>query len=272
MTSQPRYEIQRRRFPALGAITVSLVAHAVVIVGVLYPWSSDTKTSLPAITVTVISADHTEMAATTPSPLVSRPPRRPDAMSRPVEEVLALATKFDAPPFPPAKPKWKPVPTSEVIAGNSAETRQFGSHEPSKISRRRSITPSLHSGLTNAEPLPAQHVVREARDIAALTEKTTTPDQPLAHGPILDAALIAGLQPEYPLLARRRGYQGRVVVVASVLSSGEVEFASLVTSSGYGMLDDAALAAVKAWRLLPARKDGEAVDGRIKIPFDFVLQ
>ena len=269
MTSQPRYGIQRRRFPALGAVAVSLVAHAVVIVGVLYPWSSEIKTPLPAITVTVISADHTEMAATTPSPLVSRSPRRPDAMSRPVEEVFALATKFDAPPIPSAKPKWKPVKTLEIVAKPPTETRQFSSHEPSEILRRRSITPSLHSGLTSAEPLPAPQV---ARDIAALTEKMATPDQPLAHGPILDTTLIAGLQPEYPLLARRRGYQGRVVVVASVLSSGEVEFASLVTSSGYGMLDNAALTAVKAWRLLPARKDGEAVDGRIEIPFDFVLQ
>ena len=63
-----------------------------------------------------------------------------------------------------------------------------------------------------------------------------------------------------------------MVVAAAVLSSGEVAFASLVASSGYDLLDHAALDAVRTWRLLPARKDGEAVDGRIEIPFDFVLR
>jgi protein TonB len=272
MTSPLRYEIQPRRRPAFGAVAISLLVHIVVIAAVLYPWSSNITTPLPAITVTVISANHTEKAATTPSPLVSQSPRRPDAVPRLVEEILALATKFDAPPIPPAKPKWKPVKILEIVATLPTETPQFASHESSKLSHRRSIAPSLHSGLTSVEPLPIPQVSREARDVAALTEKMATPDQPLAHGPILDATLIANLQPEYPILARRRGYQGRVVVVASVLSSGEVGFASLVTSSGYEMLDDAALAAVKAWRLLPARNDGEAVDGRIEIPFDFVLQ
>jgi len=131
---------------------------------------------------------------------------------------------------------------------------------------------SLAETSTRPEPLSVEQAARVTQDVAALKVEMARQNQSLAHGPILDTALVAGLQPEYPLLARRRGYQGRVVVAASVLSSGEVEFASLVSSSGYGMLDDAALDAVKAWRLLPARKDGEAVEGRIEIPFDFVLQ
>jgi protein TonB len=131
------------------------------------------------------------------------------------------------------------------------------------------------TGVARREPAPAGRIVDAERSgiaaaVAAMKTRSFADD--FQTGPVIDATLVAGLKPEYPVLARRRGYEGRVVVLASVRSSGAVARASVVESSGYRVLDAAALTAVKRWRLLPARRAGVAVKGSIEIPFDFVLQ
>jgi len=59
-------------------------------------------------------------------------------------------------------------------------------------------------------------------------------------------------QPDYPGLALRRGYEGTVVVQFTVAASGRIEAAQLGQSSGFAVLDDAALETVKnRWRFPP---------------------
>ncbi len=255
-----------------SAMVLSLLAHAVVFAAVLHPWSFVVDKRLPPIIVTLVSVapdvseDRAEQAAT-----ADQYPKRP----APSLLALALPEAIVAPappPIPPVKPASAPPAGSVINADASDGPADSVDQTPSTAPRRNPVAKLLVAMVTWIEPIPRQQDKLRSRDVAALAAKIIAPTEPLAHGPMLDASLVTDLQPEYPLLARRRGYQGRVVVAATVLSSGEVEFASLVSSSGYDMLDDAALEAVSAWRLLPARKDGEAVDGRIEIPFDFVLQ
>jgi protein TonB len=256
-----------------SAVVLSLLAHAVVLAAVLHPWSFVVYNRLPPIIVTLVpvapdvSEDRTEQATVAdPHP------------NRPAPSVLALAPpEAVEAPAPPPTPPVKPTSTlpahSMTPAGISNRSVDDVVLNASTAPPRSPTAKLLVVTVTRIEPIPRQQDKLRPRDVVALAAKMAGPvAEPTAHGPILDASLVADLQPEYPLLARRRGYQGRVVVAADVLSSGEVEFASLVASSGYDMLDDAALDAVRAWRLLPARKNGEAVDGTIEIPFDFVLQ
>lgn len=55
----------------------------------------------------------------------------------------------------------------------------------------------------------------------------------------------------YPLLARRMGWHGLVVVAASVAADGNVTSVSIAQSSGHGVLDSAAVDAVRAYRFPP---------------------
>lgn len=58
--------------------------------------------------------------------------------------------------------------------------------------------------------------------------------------------------PEYPRLALQRGYQGRVVIQFEVNERGEIARAEVERSSGYVMLDEAALNTVRTrWRFAP---------------------
>jgi TonB family protein len=63
----------------------------------------------------------------------------------------------------------------------------------------------------------------------------------------------------YPEISRRLNQEGTVVVSYTILADGSVSNPSVITSSGFSDLDNAALVAVKTWRYTPASKDGVAV-------------
>lgn len=68
-------------------------------------------------------------------------------------------------------------------------------------------------------------------------------------------------QPEYPVEARRDGSEGAVILDFVVRPDGQVEPSSIGVeeSSGYPVLDDAAVAEAAKWRFLPATRNGAPV-------------
>lgn len=79
-------------------------------------------------------------------------------------------------------------------------------------------------------------------------------------------------KPPYPDFARRLGHEGRVVIRIQVLASGAVAAARIERSSGYAVLDEAALATIKRWRFRPAQRGGQPVDATLNVPITFRLQ
>jgi TonB family protein len=78
-------------------------------------------------------------------------------------------------------------------------------------------------------------------------------------------------KPVYPPEARAKGYQGKVLLRVEVLSDGQVGQIAVKKTSGYEALDQSALAAVKQWRFIPARKGEVAVPVWVIIPIKFQL-
>jgi protein TonB len=79
-------------------------------------------------------------------------------------------------------------------------------------------------------------------------------------------------KPPYPLEARNKGYQGRVLLKVEVLPDGRVGEIELKESSGYEVLDESALATVKKWRFIPARKGKVAISCWVNVPITFQLK
>lgn len=77
--------------------------------------------------------------------------------------------------------------------------------------------------------------------------------------------------PEYPRRARQLGFEGAVLLHVWVNPSGEVDHAEIAASSGYAVLDDSALRAVKGWRFKPARQGGQPVAALVQVPVRFAL-
>jgi protein TonB len=91
-------------------------------------------------------------------------------------------------------------------------------------------------------------------------------------GPTEPLALRSGnAPPVYPEPARRRGWEGRVVLRVLVDVTGLPTDVAVGTSSGYRMLDDAAIAAVRRWRFEPARFAGVPVIASVNVPVTFRL-
>ena len=78
--------------------------------------------------------------------------------------------------------------------------------------------------------------------------------------------------PGYPRTAKKRGYQGTVVLSVLVDEYGRVANLWVFTSSGYMILDNAAAKAVKKWFFEPGKIGTRNVDMWVKVPIRFQLK
>jgi protein TonB len=83
---------------------------------------------------------------------------------------------------------------------------------------------------------------------------------------------LSNASPRYPYLARRRGLEGRVVLRVRVSAAGNAAAVRVRQSTGYRLLDDAAVEAVETWRFVPASQGGIAVAGSVDVPVTFRLK
>ena len=170
-----------------------------------------------------------------PAPSVQAPPR--PALPEPQPRVPTL-------PQPVAKPKpvAMPLPLS----------RQPVAEPVAVVPAESSPVPAGAPVATSAAAVPAGG--------GALVEAR------------FDADYLQNPAPVYPSLSRRMGEEGRVLLRAYVLPSGHPESVELRQSSGSARLDEAALAAVRKWRFVPARRGGEAVAAWVLVPITFRLE
>ena len=78
-------------------------------------------------------------------------------------------------------------------------------------------------------------------------------------------------KPEYPMVARRRGYEGEVVFNVLVLNNGDVGKMEMLKTSGHSVLDNSAQAALKKWKFVPGKSNGKYVPSWVKVPIEFRL-
>ena len=79
--------------------------------------------------------------------------------------------------------------------------------------------------------------------------------------------------PPYPLVARRLGMEGVVLLEVVVAPDGRAADVRIVRSSGHPALDESALATVRdRWRFVPAHRDGVPVESRVTVPIRFKLE
>ena len=101
----------------------------------------------------------------------------------------------------------------------------------------------------------AEHQARYADDVSRFfsslspEEKAGDANCPQAPGSGVTTRVRLGraIPPEYPLIARLSGWEGRVVVHVTFLPNGRPDQFTVGRSSGYESLDKAAIDAVKQW-------------------------
>jgi protein TonB len=78
--------------------------------------------------------------------------------------------------------------------------------------------------------------------------------------------------PRYPRLARKRKYQGVVILEVFVNQDGDVGAIKVFKSSGYAILDKTALKTVKNWEFEPGKHGDETVGMWVRTPIRFRLE
>ena len=125
--------------------------------------------------------------------------------------------------------------------------------------------------------------IPDAVEIPKPVEKPTLPAFRAPHpAPVTPAPVQArvdapprpkrAIRPDYPKGSRQRGEQGDVVVEMMVNPQGEIDEATVVSSSGFVELDEAALRAVRFAKFTPARSGGETVASIARITLAFKLK
>ena len=78
--------------------------------------------------------------------------------------------------------------------------------------------------------------------------------------------------PKYPRTARRRGFQGTVLLEVLVGPQGNVLDAKIVHSSGYPILDKSALQIVPDWLFEPGYRGILPIEMWVRVPIEFKLK
>ena len=96
---------------------------------------------------------------------------------------------------------------------------------------------------------------------------------PEFKGAILETepSYLQNSPPLYPRIAVERGYEGMVILKASVLKDGSCGQIEILNSSGHQVLDRAALKAVEKWKFVSARRGMIPISSWVNIPIRFKL-
>jgi protein TonB len=78
-------------------------------------------------------------------------------------------------------------------------------------------------------------------------------------------------KPIYPRRSIAKNQEGKVLVDVRVDTRGRVISLEVHKSSGYPLLDRAAIKSVKYWIFEPARQHGMKIDAMVRVPVNFIL-
>lgn len=123
-------------------------------------------------------------------------------------------------------------------------------------------------------PKPAMQAVAAARIPSGRQAASTGADTavpPTLVPPMFGLAYLNNPKPVYPLAARRRGIEGRVLLRVRVSAAGQPMSTDIEDSSGHRILDLAARDAVREWRFVPAHRGDEPVEAFALVPIRFSL-
>lgn len=177
----------------------------------------------------------------------------------PHQQVIDISVvKISPPELPQATPAFDT--SVEPLKPVKPDTPLVQRKPPSQSKQMRERAEMPFKQASPAPPTSGPQAPEATETLAAITE------------PVFNATYLHNMPPVYPDEARRKGVQGKVLLVVKVTPQGNAMDISIAHSSGYRLLDTAARDAVSHWRFVPARRDGQIVESRVIVPVEFRLE
>lgn len=195
-------------------------------------------------------------------------------VAQPAPREQGISINFSPAPSPAPErsapePVWQPAPEPERQEKPPVvEPVPVAVPEPApKVARPRQPRPQRASAAVPRVDKPATPTETAQPRITATTAK-----EPSGAADPEPLRSYANPKPVYPELARKRGQEGLVRLKAYVDDRGELLELVVAKGSGFSLLDDAAMKAVRSWRFKPGLRDGQPVKGYVVIPVEFRLR
>jgi protein TonB len=171
-----------------------------------------------------------------------------------------------ATPVPEAQPQMSPQPAP--LVPRPIERRVLATHAAPTAVPVAQETSAATSDVLPAEPAASSAGVAERPVPVRPAPQSVAPLETQAAGRM---GYLSNPAPVYPDSAQDRGIEGTVLLHVRVLADGRAESVDIQQSSGWRILDDAALRTVRNWMFVPATRGGAAVDGWASVPIVFKL-
>jgi protein TonB len=238
-----------------GAHVVILGALAVVHIGDVR-WQHTVARGMP-LTLTLLAAAPREAAEPPVSQVFERPiePHRPARLAAARNPAVEVAVDR-----PADLSLAEPVPSTAepALSRPAATTASPVPPDPAeRILRSLRRKPPRISPETVTDPVTLPQAIN--------TEAGATVDQ-------LARKLPENPPPPYPLDARLARQEGRVLLTVDIDAGGRVVQAAVYRSSGFPLLDAAAVQAVRDWRFAPATASSRPVASQLLVPIRFSLR
>lgn len=208
-------------------------------------------------------------------------------------ELLMVEQKGAKPQQPTPPVDNKPAPARPTETATTEPKKDEAAAPPIKESPAYAVTDATEPA--PPEQAPPEQASTKPAEVAASPAPKQPPRQPAPprqqEAPVFDLAgtgsesnatvlgdhvlpampddRFRNRPPVYPAEAEMLGQHGSVVVVIHVGANGLATGADIVESSGVGILDQAAVIAVRKWHFRPAMKEGRTIP--FDMPFRFIF-
>jgi len=175
------------------------------------------------------------------------------------------------------KPEIKPSPKHKPRQVHKKKPRKKVVKPPDIQKEKTDVEPESIPELENPEPTKETKEVYfdPAPDTSHIISSTTVNQKAEIPGAqtILEARPIYRINPppSYPIIARKRGYQGNAVLEVLIDKQGKVIDLRVFSSSGYSILDKTAIASVKNWLFQPGMRGSDKIEMWVRVPIRFKL-
>ncbi|MEI8235061.1 MAG: energy transducer TonB [Verrucomicrobiota bacterium] len=252
------------------SFAIAAACHAVLLFG--FRWETSARALPMGIASAAVDLDLTAAPEGEPdtASAASAPEQAPvPAPSAPPvpEATPAVAPEPIPEPQVPPEPAPQPAPAPVALPSPSPEPPAASSTPPpvspaAAVKRRH---PKPH-------PAPPSHSPAEGDSVSGgMPGNAAASAGGNAGGSLEGVRVRSNPRPEYPAQARRERQEGVVLVAVEIGADGSPVDVALGRTSGFPLLDAAALRAVRRWRFEPASAAGRAAASHAEVPIRFNL-
>lgn len=180
-------------------------------------------------------------------------------IAAPAEPVMEDQIAIEEPPEPVEQER-PVIPQPEDMPLPQHDAEEQKSPEPKVPEEKKEVQAAANSLFKGdgSSPVPGKDATTFYSSSGAITEAKPN--------------YLKNPAPPYPLEAREKGWQGIVILKVAVDKFGRPMQVEKEQGSGYVILDEAALKAVKKWRFRPAQLGAIPIKSSVRVPIRFQIE